>query len=45
MISDEILSSPPILNISNFKPGFSKYMKFTYDSNIDNSRRKCIIIN
>jgi hypothetical protein len=37
MISDEILSSPPILSFSTFKPGFSKYMQFTYNSNIDNS--------
>jgi hypothetical protein len=37
---DEIFSSPPILNISNFKPGFSKYMKFTYDSDIDKTQTR-----
>ena len=37
MNPDEISSSPFVLNNYNFKSGFSKYMEFTYNSNIDNS--------
>jgi hypothetical protein len=35
MTSDEILSSPPIVSFSTFKPGFSKYMQFTYNNKDD----------
>jgi hypothetical protein len=31
----EILSSPPIVSFSTFKPGFSKYMQFTYNNKDD----------
>jgi len=32
MTPDEILSLPPIVSFSTFKPGFSKYMQFTYNN-------------
>ena len=35
MNPDEILSSPPIVSFSTFKPGFSKYMQFTYNNKDD----------
>ena len=35
MNPDKILSSPPIVSFSTFKPGFSKYMEFTYNNKDD----------
>ena len=37
---NEIFSSPRIASFSNFKPGFSQYMNFTYNSDTDTNLKK-----